>query len=104
MRRIRYGRVFVFIILPIMAILFFTAFHKDTKAQHAEGRLTDIVAYESVMVHKGDTLWDIAEANLKDPTMAEIRDYVDEIAELNRISPGYLKSGKHIIIPKYNLV
>lgn len=60
-----------------------------------------IQCYESVLIHKGDTLWSIAESNLKNPSHAEIQAYADEIASLNQISASRIHAGKYLILPIY---
>lgn len=104
MRKIRYERVFGCIVLPVLVVICFLAFRQNSNAEMIEGRVDDVVAYESVLVQKGDTLWSIAEANMQGASNAEIRAYVDEIADLNDISPMYIKAGKYIIVPKYNMI
>ncbi len=104
MTKIRYGRVFGCIVLPIMLVVCFLCFQHNSRAERIEGKIDDVIAYESVLVRKGDTLWSIAEANMQGASNAEIRAYVDEIAELNEISPTYIKAGKYIIVPKYNVM
>ncbi len=104
MRKIRYGRVFCFIVLPVLLVVCFFAVQRNSSAEMVEGKIDDVIAYESVLVRKGDTLWSIAEANMNGASDAEICAYVDEIADLNDISPMYIKAGKYIIVPKYNVM
>lgn len=104
MKKIRYGRVLGFIVLPLFLLFCFIVLQRTSSAKMIEGRIDDVVAYESVLIHKGDTLWAIASENMKGASNAEIRAYVDEIARLNEISPMYIKAGSYIIVPKYHLI
>lgn len=102
MKTIHYGKLFFSIALPALILICCMSFGKSTDAESRGDKVDDVVAYESVLICKGDTLWSIAEANLDHPTNAEIRDYVEEIASINRISTKTIHTGNYILVPKYN--
>lgn len=101
MRKICYGKIVVCILLPVIVLVCCISFYKNSEAESRGNKVDDVVAYESVLVCEGDTLWSIAEANLSNPTDAEIRDYVKEIAAINKISETSIHTGNYIIVPKY---
>ncbi len=89
------------VMLPVFVLACFISACQSSKAQNTGDRTDDVVAYESVLICRGDTLWTIAEANLDHPTAAEIRQHVKEIAELNDISPAHIHAGNYLLIPRY---
>ena len=58
--------------------------------------------YECVEVHKGDTLWEIAEEYKMDGE--EIEHMVDAIMELNGMKNANVRSGESIIVPVTKVV
>lgn len=101
MKKIHFGKLIIGILLPVLVLICCISFYKNSEAESRADKVDDVVAYESVLICDGDTLWSIAEANLNEPTDAEIRDYVKEIAAINKISETNIHTGNYIIIPKY---
>lgn len=101
MKKICMCKYFIMIIVPVFILLCCVFICKDSEAESTGDKIDDVVAYESVLVCKGDTLWSIAEANLDQPTKAEICAYVEEIAAINSISSANIHAGNYILIPKY---
>ena len=94
--KIGYGILSV--IIFACAIFFLTGI----RAEGAEERAADeVIGYESVLVRCGDSLWSIAEANMMDPTNAQIQAYVEEIVSLNDITSSRIHAGKYILLPKH---
>lgn len=89
------------VMLPVFVLACCILACQPSEAQSTGGRTDDVVAYESVLICRGDTLWTIAEANLDQPTEAEICEFVREIAELNDISPARIHAGNYLLIPRY---
>lgn len=54
--------------------------------------------YDVVYITKGDTLWDIACRNLKPGK--EIREYIHEIREINKLPSAELFIGQELILPR----
>ncbi len=91
------------VMLPVFVLACCISACQPSEAQSTGDRTNDVVAYESVLICRGDTLWAIAEANLDQPTAAEIRQHVKEIAELNDISPARIHAGNYLLIPRYKV-
>lgn len=57
--------------------------------------------YESHLIQQGETLWSIAEANMDDAHYDSVRDYIDEVKEVNGFTGDKLQSGNYILIPYF---
>lgn len=101
MKKIGLNKWAVLILAPVFILICCMFICKDSEAESTGDKIDDVVAYESVLVCKGDTLWSIAEANLEQPTEAEISAFVDEIASVNRISSANIHAGNYILVPRY---
>ena len=55
--------------------------------------------YEPVKVVAGDTVWDIASANI--PAGMDVRKAVYDICDINGISADELQAGQTILVPVY---
>ena len=55
------------------------------------------IRYTNFVVHKGDTLWSIAEQYV--PQKMDIREYIIEIEKVNPIDNSFLAEGREIILP-----
>ena len=95
------SRYFILIAIPVLIVFGCFIIHKNSEAESIGNKIDDVASYESVLICKGDTLWSIAEANLEQPTKAEIQAYVEEIAKINSISSTNIHAGNYILIPKY---
>ena len=93
--RKRYPALFVLILMSAMFVL------SGICAEGAEERTDEVIGYESVLICHGDSVWSIAKANMKDPTNAQIRAYVDEIVSLNDITSSRIHAGNYILLPKH---
>ncbi len=96
-------KVSFLLMFPVFVLVCCMSACQSSEAQSMGDRTKDVVTYESVLICKGDTLWTIAEANLDQPTAAEIREHVKEIAELNDISPSHIHAGNYLLIPRYKV-
>lgn len=94
----RIGYVIVSVIIFACVIFFLTGIRAEGAE---EGTPDEVVGYESVLVRCGDSLWSIAEANMTDPTNAQIQAYVEEIVSLNDITSSRIHAGKYILLPKH---
>ena len=100
----RYVKKAVFLVMLLVFVLVCCiSACQSSEAQSTGSRTEDVVAYESVLIYSGDTLWTIAEANLEQPTKEEIRQHVKEIAELNDISAAHIHAGNYLLIPRYKV-
>lgn len=91
------GYILLFVFILVSAIFFLSGI----RAKGAEERNDEVIGYESVLICHGDSVWSIAEANMKDPTNAQIQAYVDEIVSLNDITSSRIHAGKYILLPKH---
>lgn len=57
--------------------------------------------YESHLIQQGETLWSIAEANMDDAHYDSVREYIDEVKEVNGFTGDKLQSGNYILIPYF---
>ena len=57
--------------------------------------------YESHLIQQGETLWSIAEANMDDAHYDSVRDYIDEVTEVNGFTGDKLQSGNYILSPYF---
>ena len=58
--------------------------------------------YTSVNVTSGDSVWSIAESHMDELHYRSTREFVTDIAHINKISPNAsLKAGTNLIIPYY---
>lgn len=56
-----------------------------------------VQVYESVVIEEGDTLWDLALQYA--PEEQDIRSYIQEVRELNRMTSDQIHAGQSIILP-----
>lgn len=56
-----------------------------------------VQVYESVVIQEGDTLWDLALQYA--PAEQDIRSYIREVRELNRMTSDQIHTGQSIILP-----
>ncbi|MCI7657210.1 cell division suppressor protein YneA [Anaerotignum sp.] len=68
-----------------------------TIAMGAQTQKTGEVYYESVLIHSGDTLWDIAAAYKADGEKTE--HMVDKIQKLNQMRSERIRAGERILVP-----
>lgn len=61
------------------------------------GKTTKTYYYESVEIHKGDTIWNIAEEYKTESEKTE--HMVDAILELNGLKTANVRAGESIIVP-----
>lgn len=88
-------RFFIFILISIMIIAFAGYSIAGARAEAAA-----VHTYAQVVIHEGDTLWDIVEEynpNVHKSTRAIIR----EISETNDIDVNNIQPGDRIFVPVY---
>ncbi len=57
--------------------------------------------YESHLIQQGETLWSIAEANMDDAHYDSVKEYIEEVKEVNGFTGDKLQSGNYILIPYF---
>ncbi len=86
-------------VIIFMAIILTFSFSSDASNMNNE----EYKYYTSVSVETGDSVWTIAEEYMDDLHYRSTKEFVNEIASINRISPdSLLKSGTNLIIPYYS--
>lgn len=78
---------FVFIVTSLMLIV--TVYAKSMKPKSQ-------VAYKTVVVEQGDTLWDLAKEYFPD---MEIRRAVYELKKINNLKDGTIYEGQSLVVP-----
>lgn len=57
--------------------------------------------YTSIVVEKGDTLWDIANHYIT-PGYSDISEYIGEVKSLNHLTGDEIHAGEYLTIPYYS--
>lgn len=57
--------------------------------------------YTSIVVEKGDTLWDIANHYIT-PEYSDISEYIGEVKSLNHLDGDEIHAGEYLAIPYYS--
>ncbi len=57
--------------------------------------------YESHLIQQGETLWSIAEDNMDDAHYDSVKEYIEEVKEVNGFTGDKLQSGNYILIPYF---
>ncbi len=57
--------------------------------------------YTSIVVEKGDTLWDIANQYIT-PEYGDISEYIGEVKYLNHLRGDEIHAGEYLTIPYYS--
>ena len=57
--------------------------------------------YTSIVVEKGDTLWDIANQYIT-PEYGDISEYIGEVKYLNQLRGDKIHAGEYLTIPYYS--
>ena len=100
-----YRRQLSMLIGSIMIILFSIIFMKaslNTNAQ-SDTYKPEFKYYTAIIVHSGDTLWDIASEHFSPEHYDDVNAYISEIAKLNKMDTDYtLKAEESLIIPYYS--
>lgn len=57
--------------------------------------------FKSIEINSGDTLWSIAKENIPQNSSIDIRDYINEVSQINSLSGGEITSGMNLVVPYY---
>ena len=104
MMRIRIGFMMLlaalFLVFGFMTIRHasITAFAGSASEQTEEAVQTGNVSYTTYVVHKGDTLWSIAD-NYHESVYDNAQDYINEIIRANGLKGSAIYEGQLLIIP-----
>lgn len=86
-------------LLFIMLLVMFSVFYfcKTATAQRSDIKMKTVT---SVEVKNGDSLWSIASEYYTDE-FDNMKEYIDEIKETNRLASDTIHAGNYIIVPYY---
>lgn len=98
LRRNIIAGMFTFVLILSFSFMFFTL---RTKAQGNDEE-TLYKYYKSVIVEKGDTLWDYAETYGNTQYYDSYNAYIKEVMDMNFLPDEKITCGQHIIIPYYS--
>lgn len=56
--------------------------------------------FTNITIEEGDTLWTIAETNITEE-YTSVKEYIEEIKEINHLKGDEITEGRHIVIPHY---
>ncbi|MDF2820136.1 MAG: yneA [Clostridiales bacterium] len=97
----RLSRMRILLITGIILItIFTTAFITVGRANTVNANISGIKCFKTIEIEYGDTVWDIAKANLT-PEYSNTQEYVDEIIKFNRMDSDAIYEGEFIILPYY---
>ncbi|MCR5342934.1 MAG: LysM peptidoglycan-binding domain-containing protein [Butyrivibrio sp.] len=86
-------------VIIFMAIILSFSFSSDASNKNNE----QYKYYTSVSVNVGDSVWTIAEEYMDDLHYRSTKEFVNDIARINKISPDtMLKAGTNLIVPYYS--
>ena len=86
-------------VIIFMAIILSFSFSSDASSKNNE----QYKYYTSVSVNVGDSVWTIAEEYMDDLHYRSTKEFVNDIARINKISPDtMLKAGTNLIVPYYS--
>lgn len=88
-------RFFIFVLICVMTI----AFAGSTLLGMDKANAASVSTYRQVEIQADDTLWNIAEQYCSDSI--DIRDYINEVCEINDISLNNIHAGDVIFVPVY---
>ncbi|MCM1257175.1 MAG: LysM peptidoglycan-binding domain-containing protein [Roseburia sp.] len=95
-------RKFVFLALVMAVItMILVASSIFTMSAKAKEIPSGYKYYTSIVVEKGDTLWDIASQYIT-PEYADISEYIGEVKCLNHLAGDEIHAGEYLTIPYYS--
>ena len=93
-----------FLALIIIIAISFIVFLSSTMKAFAGSSVEELPKhkyYKSITVEKGDTLWDLAIANI-DGAEVEMTDYMDEVRQMNNLYCDEIHAGQTLIVAYYS--
>ena len=96
-------RKFVFSVMTALFVIVFTGsvFSMNAKANSSKGA-DDYKYYANYCIVPGDTLWNIAEANIDYDHYSSVKEYAKEIQQINKINGEHITNGTYIMLPYYS--
>ena len=72
-----------------------------SRVNNSYGRDYSYKRYKNYTVTSGDTLWDIAEANMDYEYYDDVNDYIAEIKRMNNLYSDKIYTGQNLLITYY---
>lgn len=96
-------RKFIFSVMTALFVIVFTGsvFSMNAKANSSKGA-DDYKYYANYCIVPGDTLWNIAEANIDYDHYSSVKEYAKEIQQINKINGEHITNGTYIMLPYYS--
>lgn len=97
--RSKYSKIIYFAVIAIFVVIFtFFLFNNKVIANSQVNTSSNIheTYYTSINIKNGDTLWEIAEQFVNDPS--EINSYVDNLKKINNLTNDIICQGQHLIV------
>ncbi len=86
-------------VLSAIFILVGVIFNGSLASAHEEQETTMIgsTCYKSILIEKGDTLWNLAEEYMTDD-YSSVQEYVQDLKRMNRLKDDKIISGEYLIV------
>ena len=96
-------RKFIFSVMTALFVIVFagSVFSMNAKANSTKGA-ADYKYYANYCIVPGDTLWNIAEANIDYHHYSSVKEYAKEIQKINKINGEHITNGTYIMLPYYS--
>ena len=85
------------LIITLGSIVFGSIF---SSAKNPESDLPKNKYYKSIEIESGDSLWSIAQEYCE--PHADVREYVNELKELNSLTSSDIHAGQHLVVTYYD--
>lgn len=90
-------RFFIFVCICVFTIVF----AGYSLATMGSAEAASVNTYQQVVIHENGSLWEVAEAHCKSDM--DIRDYIDQICEINDVSSNDIfQPGDILFVPIYS--
>ena len=85
------------LIITLGSIVFGSIF---SSAKNPESDIPKYKYYKSIEIESGDSLWSIAQEYCE--PHADVREYVNELKELNSLTSSDIHAGQHLVVTYYD--
>lgn len=88
-------------VILAVAVVIILVTRVKVNANNSYGRDYSDKRYKNYTVTSGDTLWDIAEANMDYEYYDDVNDYIAEIKRMNNLYSDKIYTGQNLLITYY---
>ena len=88
-------------VILAVAVVVILVTRVKVNANNSYGRDYSDKRYKNYTVTSGDTLWDIAEANMDYEYYDDVNDYIAEIKRMNNLYSDKIYTGQNLLITDY---